>query len=1210
MRVAVVALVLMLVLGVSLAVSPVYGKPAESVDHSKSKFVPDGYVDVIIYGGPAASQEKGVGIMAVKEKTIAAKVKEAEPNAVVLEEYKILGGVHAHIPAESVDKLRAQGYNVEENSVVHILLDSSGPVVNADKARRSYLNGNGTKVCILDTGIDFSHTQLQIPPWGRISDFVKRLDGAEPPSSNGTIENFRVYVNQSLPTLNFSINWINNGNRFDFYVWYPNGTYAGGTNMSTNYSNGGFWWMTLNLTGAPAGFYNITVNSTVVVNSANNEYYSVFWDPSYPQAGVYPYDNNGHGTHVAGIVTSNNSVYQGIAQGVTLYVGIICNNRGDCQSDEVVAGMDWCANQSADIMSLSIGGPDNTGNCSGSMAVKADVAADILLPVIAVGNSGPNAGSVASPGCARRTVGVGNVYDNGLISSDSGRGLTGDGRIKPDVVAPGHDITSTYPVNRFTSLSGTSMATPHVSGVAAIAKQANPTWTTPLLKAALMATANKANNGPHLDNTYGAGLIDAMQLVTKPYVNATTIHRGDSFAAYGRWLSAENNYTVQTISNNTNFTMNITVPLGTVSIKSVLYWEESSTDTRSQMSLYLFDPSGNLADNSSIINSTAQMVYNSTPMAGQWKLNVSGDNVQGTKTFVLFTSIRINSTTYALAEVNATGTLQNFTAAPDFDRANYTSVTNSSWFLGAHQIKFYSNDTLNNWGVSETATITVFSWAGINESANPLSARQNNNFLAYCRVRDSNTTAPIVGYNVSFWANDTSLGTGVTNNTGWANVTASLSQAGTYVIKCNITGNAAIYYDVAQASNSTLLTTNDTAAPQYSNLANTSAVYSADWQGNATWTDNIAVAAVMFESNFTGAYHNYSAANSSSIYYFTVSAGNFTGGQVVGYRWIANDSSGNTNSTGQQFFTIGKGPTLVRLFLNGTEGNRTYVRGLAANLTATVNVSGKNVLLAANFTNFSVAENSTVTATNITNLTGLDITEYNITAYFVADQNYSANSVTYFLKLLKADGESCSANNECYNGVCCSGSCMSSCPSAAPSGGGGGSVSAGTVTKLVRVEVDLTGRLQYADEYRIEAFPPSSVAYYYFSGLNHTITATGFSGTTITLSIASAPYNITIAVGETKKVDLDGDGNGDLAITLNSLTGEYADITFAKVPVTRSAEVPPPTNVTLPKNATQAVVPEERPQVTPVIEALFGVFGAAVVIFAFLKLRKKQKRRR
>jgi subtilisin family serine protease len=122
---------------------------------------------------------------------------------------------------------------------------------------------------------------------------------------------------------------------------------------------------------------------------------------------------------------------------------------------------------------------------------------------------------------------VGAVDDNDDVAEFSRRGLTGDGRLKPDITAPGVDITAARgkdagvvpgdPGDTYTKLSGTSMAAPHVAGAAAILAQEHPDWSGPQLKAALTASA-KPNPalGAH---TQGSGRVDVARAIGQ-YVRA------------------------------------------------------------------------------------------------------------------------------------------------------------------------------------------------------------------------------------------------------------------------------------------------------------------------------------------------------------------------------------------------------------------------------------------------------------------------------------------------------------------------------------------------------------------------------------------------------------------------------------------------------------------------------------------------------------------
>ena len=116
----------------------------------------------------------------------------------------------------------------------------------------------------------------------------------------------------------------------------------------------------------------------------------------------------------------------------------------------------------------------------------------------AAGNSGPGSQTIWSPGVAKNALTVGNVLDNGYltvgdINNGSSRGPTGDGRMKPNLVAPGTTVTSALAgtTNQYTDMSGCSMATPHVSGLAATLMEHYPEFQDhpALLRAHMMATA-------------------------------------------------------------------------------------------------------------------------------------------------------------------------------------------------------------------------------------------------------------------------------------------------------------------------------------------------------------------------------------------------------------------------------------------------------------------------------------------------------------------------------------------------------------------------------------------------------------------------------------------------------------------------------------------------------------------------------------------------
>jgi serine protease AprX len=249
-------------------------------------------------------------------------------------------------------------------------------------------------------------------------------------------------------------------------------------------------------------------------------------DPSHPDfagriaamedfTGEGARDNHGHGTHVAGITAGSGNKYKGIAPEAQIYAAKVLHGDGSGYMSEVMAGLEWAVQQNVKVLNLSLGGE---GPCDGTDALSAtcDAAVDRgVMVCVAAGNSGPGASTVGPPGCARKILTVGACSNSDAIASFSSRGPTSDGRVKPDVVLPGVDITSCRaqgtsmgtPVDSlYTRASGTSMATPHATGIVALLVEAFPALTAAELKERMMITAISLG----LDaNTQGRGRVDA-----------------------------------------------------------------------------------------------------------------------------------------------------------------------------------------------------------------------------------------------------------------------------------------------------------------------------------------------------------------------------------------------------------------------------------------------------------------------------------------------------------------------------------------------------------------------------------------------------------------------------------------------------------------------------------------------------------------------------
>jgi subtilisin family serine protease len=253
-----------------------------------------------------------------------------------------------------------------------------------------------------------------------------------------------------------------------------------------------------------------------------------------PRYSNLPFDpvHSEHGTHVAGIAAGNantqanvgggQAMLSGVAPGAyignyrVLTVPTISNVGLDGNSPEIAAGIEAAVRDGMNVINLSLGEPEiSPGRDLVIKAIEGAAAAGVV-PVIAAGNDFDDLGrgSVASPGAAGAAITAAAASVGGRMASFSSAGPTPQTlRLKPEVTAPGVGILSSVPAREGTwaSLSGTSMAAPHVAGAAALLKQRHPTWTVAQVKSALASTARPAfEGGPNeaLTTRQGGGLVD------------------------------------------------------------------------------------------------------------------------------------------------------------------------------------------------------------------------------------------------------------------------------------------------------------------------------------------------------------------------------------------------------------------------------------------------------------------------------------------------------------------------------------------------------------------------------------------------------------------------------------------------------------------------------------------------------------------------------
>ncbi|SIQ82668.1 S8 family peptidase [Micromonospora avicenniae] len=246
-------------------------------------------------------------------------------------------------------------------------------------------------------------------------------------------------------------------------------------------------------------------------------------------------DRVGHGTHVASTIAGGGEAsqgrYKGMAPDATIYSAKVCVEEG-CPESAMLAGMTWVAQQGVKVVNMSLGGPDSPETDPIEAAVADLTHRYGTLFVVAAGNSGEAGEStVNSPGSVAEALTVGAVTKTGELAEFSSRGpRTGDAGIKPDITAPGVGIVAArsatsglwpYEENpQYTSLNGTSMATPHVAGAAALLTQQHPDWTPERIKSTLMAAA-KPNPAIGVYEQ-GAGFLDVAR-ATRQTVTASPV---------------------------------------------------------------------------------------------------------------------------------------------------------------------------------------------------------------------------------------------------------------------------------------------------------------------------------------------------------------------------------------------------------------------------------------------------------------------------------------------------------------------------------------------------------------------------------------------------------------------------------------------------------------------------------------------------------------
>ena len=214
-----------------------------------------------------------------------------------------------------------------------------------------------------------------------------------------------------------------------------------------------------------------------------------------------PYDDNGHGTHVAGLAagdgTASMGKYRGAAPGCGIISLKVLDRYGNGSQEDVLRALRWVREYrwqyGIRVVNISVGTTCNSGKDHVRLLDSVEQLWDEgMVIVTAAGNQGPKPGSITAPGSSKKVITVGSSDLLEGSSAISGRGPTADCVCKPDVVAPGNQIISCLPSKPYSygKKSGTSMSTPLVSGAIACALEKNPALTNTQIKRMLVNSAD------------------------------------------------------------------------------------------------------------------------------------------------------------------------------------------------------------------------------------------------------------------------------------------------------------------------------------------------------------------------------------------------------------------------------------------------------------------------------------------------------------------------------------------------------------------------------------------------------------------------------------------------------------------------------------------------------------------------------------------------
>lgn len=237
----------------------------------------------------------------------------------------------------------------------------------------------------------------------------------------------------------------------------------------------------------------------------------------------YSYDDNGHGTHIAGIICADGprKKLSGMAPGADLIVFKVLDSRGNGRTEDVISALAWIKENHIryriKLINFSMGFLPTSAQSEQRIIMQClEELWDLGVTVVtAAGNNGPRENSVTVPGVSKKVITVGSCDDNKIERYSkqgySGRGPTECCIVKPEVLAPGTGILSLGKEEGYVRKSGSSMATPIVCGALALCYSKNMNLTPAELKLFLYKTCVRRSEKPY-SNSWG--ILDVDHLIS------------------------------------------------------------------------------------------------------------------------------------------------------------------------------------------------------------------------------------------------------------------------------------------------------------------------------------------------------------------------------------------------------------------------------------------------------------------------------------------------------------------------------------------------------------------------------------------------------------------------------------------------------------------------------------------------------------------------